>query len=53
MSFNFEFFLTTAVVVSGAIALVDVLVFAPTRRRRKSEHRPVLIEYAYSFFPIL
>ena len=53
MSFNFEFFLTTAVVVSGAIALVDVLVFAPTRRRKKIEHPPVLIEYAYSFFPIL
>ncbi|MFM2322479.1 MAG: signal peptidase [Pseudomonadota bacterium] len=53
MSFNFEFFLTTAVIVSGAIALVDVLVFAPTRRRKKIQRLPVLIEYAYSFFPIL
>jgi signal peptidase I len=53
MSFNFEFFLTTAVVISGAIALVDVLVFAPIRQRKKIEHPSVLIEYARSFFPIL
>ncbi|MEN9916416.1 MAG: signal peptidase, partial [Pseudomonadota bacterium] len=53
MSFNFEFFLTTAVIISGAIALVDILVFAPIRRRKNITHPSVLIEYARSFFPIL
>lgn len=53
MSFNFEFFLTTAVVVSGAISLIDVLIFAPIRKAKKIEHPSVLIEYARSFFPIL
>ena len=53
MSFNFEFFLTTAVIVSGAIALADVLIFAPIRRRKNIAHPSVLIEYARSFFPIL
>jgi signal peptidase I len=53
MSFNFEFFLTTAVIISGAIALVDILVFAPIRQRKKIAHPSVLIEYARSFFPIL
>lgn len=53
MSFNFEFFLTTAVVISGTIALVDVLVFAPRRQRKKNAHPSVLVEYARSFFPIL
>lgn len=53
MSFNFEFFLTTAVVISGAIALVDSLIFAPIRKRKKIAHPSVLIEYARSFFPIL
>jgi signal peptidase I len=53
MSFNFEFFLTMAVVISGAIALVDILVFAPIRQRKKIAHPSVLIEYARSFFPVL
>ncbi|MFZ0219902.1 MAG: signal peptidase I [Candidatus Aquirickettsiella sp.] len=53
MSFNFEFFLTSAVVISGAITLVDILFFAPIRKRRKIVHPSMLIEYARSFFPIL
>lgn len=53
MSFNFEFYLTMAVIISGAIALADSLVFAPIRRRKKIAHPSVLIEYARSFFPIL
>src|ERR1044072_3645166 len=53
MSFNFEFFLTMAVVISGAIALVDMLIFAPMRKRKKITHPPAIIEYARSFFPIL
>lgn len=53
MSFNFEFFLTTAVIISGVIALADVLIFAPIRQRKKMIHPSVFIEYARSFFPIL
>lgn len=53
MSLNFEFFLTTAVIISGAIALVDILIFAPIRKCKKIAHPSVLIEYARSFFPIL
>lgn len=53
MSFNFEFFLTMLVIISGAITLMDSLIFAPLRRRKKIAHPSVLIEYARSFFPIL
>lgn len=53
MSFNFEFFLTTAVIISGVIALADILIFAPIRKRKNISHPSVLIEYARSFFPIL
>ncbi len=53
MSFNFEFFLTTAVIISGVIALADILIFAPIRKRKNIAHPSVLIEYARSFFPIL
>ena len=53
MSFNFEFFLTTAVIISGIIALADILIFAPIRKRKNIGHPSVLIEYARSFFPIL
>lgn len=53
MSFNFEFFLTIAVIISGVIALADILIFAPIRQRKNIAHPSVLIEYARSFFPIL
>lgn len=53
MSFNFEFFLTLAVIISGVIALADILIFAPIRQRKNIAHPSVLIEYARSFFPIL
>ncbi len=53
MSLNFEFFLTSAVIISGVIALMDVLIFAPIRRRKKRTHPSMLIEYARSFFPVL
>lgn len=53
MSFNFEFFLTLALIISGVIALADILIFAPIRQRKNIAHPSVLIEYARSFFPIL
>lgn len=51
MSFDFELILTLAVIISGLIYLVDVLVFA--KKRPAGEKQPILIEYARSFFPIL
>lgn len=49
MDFDFELFLTCATLVTGAIALVDVLFFA---RHRTGEMSKV-VEYAHSFFPVL
>ena len=48
---NFELMLTALVLVSGAIALIDKLYLAP--KRAKNHSKPVIIEYACSFFPIL
>lgn len=54
MIFNFEFYLTLAVVLSGLVWLIDVLFFAPARNQPGSERKePILIEYARSFFPVL
>lgn len=60
MNFDFELILFWAMVVTGVIALADVLYFA---RKRKSKaltsapftnpKQPLLIEYARAFFPIL
>ncbi len=50
--YDFTFYLTLAVVVTGLLALADVLFWA--RRRRINGHQmPVIIEYARSFFPVL
>jgi signal peptidase I len=64
MNFNFELILFYAVVISGIIALFDILFLAKKRRvafDKKIKHMkhppemhvPVIIEYAKSFFPIL
>ena len=52
MILDFTFYLTLAVVVTGLIALVDVLFWAK-KRRLSGKKMPVLIEYARSFFPVL
>ena len=49
---NFELMLSVAVLVTGGIALVDRLLWAKARAERGSS-RPRIIEYAYSFFPML
>jgi signal peptidase I len=49
MDFDFELFLTVATLLTGAVALVDVLFFA---RHRKGEMSKV-VEYSHSFFPVL
>ena len=50
--FDFAFYLTLAVVVTGAITLLDA-VFWAKKRRQADKKQPILIEYARSFFPVL
>lgn len=51
MSFNFELILFYATVISGLIALFDIVVLAP--RRGTAAKMPMISDYARSFFPIL
>ncbi|MES2142271.1 MAG: signal peptidase I [Pseudomonadota bacterium] len=50
---NFELILSVAVLVTGVIALVDVLIWAPRRKKKNVDKPTQIIEYARSFFPIL
>jgi len=52
MDFDFELVLTLAVLISGLVALLDILVFAPKRKATNAK-MPMLFEYARSFFPVL
>ncbi len=53
MNFNFELILFYATLVTGGISLLDILFFAPRRRRAGREAMPILFDYARSFFPVL
>lgn len=55
MNFNFELILFYATLVTGVIALFDLLFLAPKRKKQGRENAkpPLLIDYARSFFPIL
>jgi signal peptidase I len=56
MNFNFELILFYAVLITGAIALLDVVFFAKHRKQVFSpgdKKMPLIIEYARSFFPVL
>lgn len=51
MYFDFAFYFTIAVIVTGLITLADKIFF---RKRRKAEQKPNwIIEYSRSFFPVL
>ena len=54
---NFPLILVVATAVTGIVWLVDAIAFAPRRRARVradgSEHEPIVVEYARSFFPVL
>jgi len=52
MHFNFELILFYATVVTGIVALIDVVFFAK-KRMRSRKHMPMLIDYCRSFFPVL
>lgn len=49
--FDVPFILTALVLISGVIVLIDILFLA--RKRSAQQDKPVVIEYARSFFPML
>ncbi len=51
MNFNFELILFYAVIISGVVALFDILFLA--KKRKPSKKMPVIVDYARSFFPVL
>lgn len=56
MNFDFELILFYATVITGVIALIDVLFLAPRRNRKSTSQtvkQPLVIEYSRSFFPVL
>jgi len=52
MHLSFELILTSAVFISGILALLDYVFLAP-KRARAAQPLPLWVEYARSFFPIL
>jgi len=56
MEIDFPLILVSAVLITGAIWLLDIIWLAPTRKKRsgdESSQEPALVEYAKSFFPVL
>lgn len=55
MNINFELILFYAAIITGLIALFDIIFLAPKRKKRTSDKAklPILIDYSRSFFPIL
>lgn len=53
MNFNFELILFYATVITGVISLIDIVWFAPRRRKRYGATMPIIFDYARSFFPVL
>ncbi len=53
MNLNYEMIIFYAVLASGILALLDIVFFAPKRKKLHSKKMPVVMEYARSFFPIL
>ncbi len=53
MMFNFAFYLTIAVVITGVITLIDRLFFYKKRRAVGKKKAPTVVEYARAFFPVL
>jgi signal peptidase I len=55
MNFNFELILFYATLISGLLALFDIVFLAPRRHSagRGNAPLPIISEYARSFFPVL
>jgi signal peptidase I len=50
---NFELILTSIVLLTGVITLIDFLFWAPRRKKRNIAKPSQFVEYSRSFFPIL
>lgn len=53
MNFNFELILFYLVIISGVLALIDILFFEKKRKNRGIHIVPLVFDYAKSFFPVL
>lgn len=53
MNFNFELILFYATIITGVISIIDILLFAPKRKRQHVEKMPLIIDYSRAFFPVL
>jgi signal peptidase I len=53
MNLNFELILLYLVVISGVIALIDIIFLAKKRKQKEVTKLPLLVDYAWSFFPVL
>jgi signal peptidase I len=51
INFDFPFILTMLVLISGVIALLDIIFWA--KKREKEQKPSIFIEYSRSFFPVL
>lgn len=56
MNIDFEFILFLAVFISGIVILIDSVFFAKKRKQKvngSKEKLPVIVDYSWSFFPVL
>jgi signal peptidase I len=55
MNFDFELILFYATLITGVLALLDIIFFAPRRKKKSGERAklPLIMDYSRSFFPIL
>jgi len=53
MNFNFELILFYLIIISGILALIDILFFAKKRKQKDIKKMPIIFDYARSFFPVL
>lgn len=51
MNFNFELLLFYAVIITGLIALIDIIFLA--KKRPSEKKMPLIVDYSRSFFPVL
>lgn len=52
MNVDFERILFIATLITGAVMLLDWLIFAP-KRKRTNAHMSLIVDYSRSFFPVL
>lgn len=53
MNLDFEVILFYAVLISGVLALFDIVFLASRRKRKNIEKPSIIFDYARSFFPVL